>query len=78
MSLTKAPPTKRYAGGCGVSKALGALPPSDQDTLLKALADSTYSGAVLSRMLREEGVVVSDFTIRRHRRTDCACYRNAK
>jgi hypothetical protein len=78
MSLADTLATRRSNVGCGMRKVLASLPPKDRDALLAALDDPSYSGAVLSRMLREEGVMVSDFTIRRHRRTDCSCYRGAK
>jgi hypothetical protein len=67
---------------CKVGKLLHTdqLSQKDKDYLLTVLdvpeTDPTrVTNASLARVLREEGFDISDSSVDRHRRKDCACYR---
>lgn len=58
---------------CALAGILCALEPDDAETLVALLADSTVTGAAISRGLLAIGHPVPQQTVTRHRAGDCAC-----
>jgi hypothetical protein len=68
---------KAASGGgqprCSVSVVLGSLDNKASGELLTAITDLSISGAAISTVMRDEGHDLSAFSVRRHRRRECAC-----
>jgi hypothetical protein len=68
---------KAASGGghprCSVSVVLGSLDNKAAAQLTTAIQDATISGAAISTVMRDEGHELSAFSVRRHRRRECAC-----
>ena len=60
-------------GYCKVAAILSSLSDSDAKILTEALADVSWPAKALSKGLKDQGVLVSDTTILRHRRRECPC-----
>lgn len=58
---------------CSVSVVLGSLDNKAAAQLLQAIMDASISGAAISTVMRDEGHDLSAFSVRRHRRRECAC-----
>lgn len=60
-------------GYCKVAEILSGLSESDAKILTEALTDVSWPAKALSKGLKDQGVLVSDTTILRHRRRECPC-----
>lgn len=58
---------------CQVAIVLGALDNKAAAELVQAIANPSISGTAISAVMREEGHELSAFSVRRHRRRECAC-----
>jgi hypothetical protein len=58
---------------CKIGVILTTADPRIVSDLGKALTDHSISGSVIARVMRLAGYDISEFSVRRHRRTDCAC-----
>lgn len=70
---------------CKIGKLLNSeqLSKKDKDYLSAVLEvpdtdPNRVTNSSLARVLREEGFDISDSSVDRHRRKDCACYRKIK
>lgn len=64
---------------CVIGKLINSLPAKDKDSLEKILnvsndAPNRVPNADIVRILREEGLSVSNSAMDRHRRAECSCY----
>lgn len=76
MSLrAKAEAVETFERGprCDVEKTLASLTGDDRDWLAEQLADTRRQHTWIARVLRQEGIVLSEGVIGRHRRGDCRC-----
>jgi tetrahydromethanopterin S-methyltransferase subunit A len=58
---------------CAMGRILDLVQNEDKEAIEKALANRQISGTVLSKALKTEGYSISAFSVRRHRRGECAC-----
>lgn len=62
---------------CKVAEMLDKLPTSDVDIQVReALKSEKVTGSALATVMRAEGFDISAYSVRRHRRGECACGRN--
>ena len=66
-------PLPRKQRGCGYTKALQEMDPSDQQILEGAMADESWSTYGLAKAIRERGVDINYQVLYRHRTKGCAC-----
>ena len=59
---------------CLVNTILESLDDEDCEALTKAIENLNFSGAQISRILKNNDIVIAAATINKHRKKDCACY----
>lgn len=57
---------------CNLCTITAALPKDEASALNEALADSTFSGAGISRALKAVGHSISGGSVQRHRKGECS------
>jgi hypothetical protein len=67
------PPVKKHS--CKVQTVASGLSPKDAEILIKAVLDPIWGFKTLSNELAQRGLVLTDLSIARHRRQQCACFR---
>jgi hypothetical protein len=68
------PPGRTYA--CKVRTVAEGLEPKDKDILIAAVNNSDWNFKTLSNELAKRGITIVDTGIAKHRRKQCACFRN--
>lgn len=68
------PPVRLHT--CKVRTLLEELSDKDGAILLEAVNNPLWGFKTLSNELAKRGLVITDFTIARHRRQQCSCARN--
>jgi hypothetical protein len=58
---------------CKVRTILETLEQEDQRILRDALSDRSWGDLNLTKALNDRGIDISNFAIRRHRRSECSC-----
>lgn len=67
------PPVRVHT--CKVRTIAESLSEKDREILLQAVDDTTWSFKTLSNELARRGLVLTDAGIAKHRRRQCACFR---
>ena len=60
---------------CKVRTILESLDAKDQEILLNAVANESWTSNALARELTSRGLIISDKPIMVHRRKECSCAR---
>jgi 5,10-methylene-tetrahydrofolate dehydrogenase/methenyl tetrahydrofolate cyclohydrolase len=68
------PPGRTYA--CKVRTVAEGLEPKDKDILIAAVNNPDWNFKTLSNELAKRGITIVDTGIAKHRRKQCACFRN--
>lgn len=60
---------------CGIERVYRLLPPDDVPALREALEGDEFQSSTIARVINEriEGVSISVYSVRRHRRGECGC-----
>lgn len=67
---------RRFPGTrCTVLMVLAAMDAADADDLRQALADPTLTSPAIATVLGRRGHQITQSSVARHRRGDCACHR---
>jgi len=59
---------------CLVKTILESLDSADKLALENALNNLNFSGAQISRILKENNIVIGSSTVNKHRKKDCCCH----
>lgn len=59
---------------CLVNTILRSLDSADRLALENALDNLNFSGAQISRILKENNIVIGSSTVNKHRKKDCCCH----
>jgi hypothetical protein len=68
------PPARIY--GCKVRTVAEGLEPKDKEILIAAVNNPDWNFKTLSNELAKRGLTIVDTGIAKHRRKQCACFRN--
>jgi hypothetical protein len=68
------PPVRAYT--CKVTKVAEELDEKDRAILLAAVDNPEWNFKTLSNELAKRGITIVDTGIAKHRRKQCACFRN--
>jgi hypothetical protein len=68
------PPGRHFT--CKVRTVADALDAKDKEILLNAVNSEEWKLKTLSNELAKRGLVIVDTAIAKHRRKQCACFRN--
>lgn len=66
------------APGCTFGTFINSLSGEDADEVIAALNNKAVTNSAIGRGIRLRGVVMSDFTVGRHRRGSCSCSRRTE
>jgi hypothetical protein len=58
---------------CGIAKMQEVLEPDDVEALNQAVANPMVKATAIARALKARGYQITDGTVTRHRRKECAC-----
>lgn len=58
---------------CPVAALMRDMDPQDSKDLQQAFEDLSYTGVLISKVLRNRGFNVSDRAVQNHRRKSCSC-----
>lgn len=64
--------------GCGVGIYLSSLPSVAANTIHDAMVRPELTTSAIAKAIKNRGGDVSTYTLRRHRRGECACPKNGQ
>ena len=72
--LEKLQSSRSSRRSCLVNTILRSLDDADQLALENALDNLNFSGAQISRILKENNIIIGSTTVNKHRKKDCCCH----
>lgn len=78
MAEAEAESQSRWGSGCGVAAYLDGLTAKNRAEVEKAFARPELTGSSIYKALKGRGATFSAYTLRRHRKGECACPTNGQ